>query len=65
MQRAIGHVLQADVHGLAVVLGSFFQRLADSRDHVDVVLAAGVALEELQELGQVTGKPETNGLKPI
>ena len=49
VRQASQAVLQADYRGIVVVLEHFFRELMDVRDAVDVHIAAGAALHDLEE----------------
>lgn len=49
MRQAGQTVLQADYRGIVAVLEFFFRELMTARDVVDVHIAAGAALHDLEE----------------
>ncbi len=48
-----------------VVVSALLYRLSGARDLIDVNIAAGIALEEIDAVGQETGKPPGHVLKPV
>ena len=53
MRRMMEEAMQVDVNGVFTVMESFFWKIANAREIVDVNIAAGAALEELRDLGKI------------
>ncbi len=53
------------LHQYTHILSSFLSRLSEARNLVDVNIAAGIAIEEIELTGQQVGTAPTDGLKPI